>query len=444
MGRLMKSVLIILVLALVVLLAWFVAQLLKETPQQPLPDPAVGEQEVGDDFGLENITTLEFGNQGSSSEIDVTRARDDRLTIPAERPVGADAVLSEDESVPRRLPRLTRLFAGEVAGYRIDENIDGSWTVKLTEMGTGDRYRISTNPYALQLISRGEVKKVLESHLFANDSVLLLYEGDDETTVKSAFVPYNTVVSDTGLQRFEDNIRATTNNENGLFFTHRVNGKTVGLVVDVANPGDTNMVWQSGFSHWIPRWGRSSYITIATPITSLARGKTYLLDPDTTTQQFHRVVEPLYGGSLFFDSDSGHFVLYEVDRGDFVGKTVVTDLSRKDEIEIPVTLPEKCDGFNGVFVCAVPEEIPYTTLSGYDTVFPDSWYQGDISFLDAVLLINVATGEVQRVMTQNERDIRVLSGGELFDIIHPRISEDGKYLFFVNKNTLSLWMLRIF
>ena len=145
----------------------------------------------------------------------------------------------------------------------------------------------------------------------------------------------------------------------------------------------------------------------------------YLLDP-SGQQPFRRLVEPSYGGSAFVDSDSGYFVLYETDRNEFVGTTTVTNQSRETPIEMPVTLPEKCDGFNGVFVCAVPEDIPYQTLSGHETIFPDSWYQGDIAFVDIVLLINVSTGEVKQVMSQRERDIQVLSGGELFDIIHPK------------------------
>ena len=444
MSRSIKIILAIFALLVVIFLARFVSNLLSPDVEDDQAPEDIGETAIIDDFGLEKITTLPYEDVAQGQEIDVTGSRDDRIFIEPSRPDFFDSTLpSQPERSARALPRLTRLFAGHVAGYRIDQNADGTWSVKVTEMGTGSRYKINTNPYELQFISPGEVRRVIESHLFANDTVLLLHEGKDEFTVKSSFVPFDSTASDTGLQRFEDNIRVATDNENRLFFTSKVNEKTVGLVVDVENPDDTKMVWRSGFSRWIPRWGRSSFITIATPISSHARGMVYLLDP-TGDHPFMRLVEPTYGGAAFVDSDSGHFVLYETGFKDFIGTTVVTDQQRENVIELPTTLPEKCDGFNGVFVCAVPEEISYQTESGHDTVFPDSWYQGDIVFTDIVLLIDVVTGEVQQVMSQDEDDIRILSGGERFDIIHPRVSDDGKLLFFVNKNNLSLWMLRLF
>ena len=247
MNWLVKSILITLVLSLIVFLAWYFAQpdeVEEQTTEQ------TGESVIVDNFGLGNIKTITYDDREVSREIDVTEVRDDRLFVPASetRPIGEDKVLSELKDVPTDLPRLARLFAGQVAGYRIDQNEDGTWTAKVTEMGTGSRYMVNTDPYSLRLVSNGEVRKVIESHLFANDTVLLLYEGDDEFTIKSSFVPFNSSASPTGLQRFEDNIRAVTDHENKLFFTSQVNEKTVGVVVDVENPSDTTVVWESGFS----------------------------------------------------------------------------------------------------------------------------------------------------------------------------------------------------
>ena len=84
-----------------------------------------------------------------------------------------------------------RLFKGPIAGYRIDQNLDGSWSVKVVEQGQGNRYTITTAPYSLTFVSPGEFTRVKEGYVFSNDSVLLLYEsGRDETVIRSAFVPF--------------------------------------------------------------------------------------------------------------------------------------------------------------------------------------------------------------------------------------------------------------
>ena len=57
--------------------------------------------------------------------------------------------------------------------------------------------------------------------------------------------------------------------------------------------------------------------------------------------------------------------------------------------------------------------------------------------------IDTATGERTLIMSPNQADIQAASGGQNFDIIHPRISEDGEFFFFIDKADLSLWMLKL-
>ena len=256
--------------------------------------------------------------------------------------------------------------------------------------------------------------------------------------------PFDARRSSDAVQRFEDNIRVATNNENMLFFLQVVDNKVFGLVVDVTHPSDTRLVWESDFLSWIPRWGRGPMIAINSPVTKRMTGYTYLLDPSglSPANQFYSLSS---GGSMFVDQSSGFFVLYEIATDAFFGDTVITNQARGTSITIPTTLPEKCDGFNGVFACAFPNTTPpLKTSSGYDTVFPDAWYQGDISSDDSIILTNTSTGEQKVVLSPSQEDIKVLSNYSSFDIIHPRISDDGEFLFFINKNDLSLWMLRLF
>ena len=403
----------------------------------PLPENPLG---VSTTTPISQIDLSFLKDDFSGDEIGSDAERDDRVyTEPLSG--GGEAVETKEN-----LPRLVRLFEGPTAGYRIDQSDDGSWVVKVVERGRGDRYRIQTVPYSLEPVAQGEFTRAVEAYPFANDEVLVLYESaEDETVVRSAFVPFFITDAGTRVQRFEDNIRVATNNENLLFFIQVIDGKSVGVVVDVSNPGETRVVWGSEFTTWIPRWGRASHITLHTPATGMMKGRAYLVDPKGVLHD-DQFVSFSSGGSVFVDTSSGYFVLYEAgsDPANFAGNTIITTTARKPIIDLSVaTLPEKCDGFNGVFVCAVPKSIPSETFSGYETVFPDSWYQGDISFSDAIVMVNAVTGERRLLLSPDQREIRVLSRNDTFDVTHPRISEDGKLLFFVNKRDRSLWMLRL-
>ena len=401
-----------------------------------IPDPSLGL----DNISVSQLDPLPFGEEFSDSEINLDDERDDR--VHATSLSGDDNASTETKE---NLPRLVRLFKGPTAGYRIDQTDDGLWVVKVIAQGRGERYRIQTVPYSLEVVAQGEFTRVMEAYPFANDEVLVLYESaDNEIVTRSAFVPFSTTGTGSTVQRFEDDIRVGTNNENMMFFLQTIDNTSVGVVVDVSRPENTRIVWESDFSSWIPRWGRGSHITLHSPLTGVMKGYVYLVDPKGVdpNEQF---VFFSSGGSAFIDTSSDFFVLFEAETeaSNFAGKASITNKRRSISIELPITLPEKCDGFNGVFVCAVPRSIPAQTLSGYDTLFPDSWYQGDIRFSDVIILVNALTGEKELLMNPDEGDIRVLSDNAVFDVINPRISEDGELLFFVNKNDMSLWMLRI-
>ena len=426
-------------------------------PDTPAENP-VGTIDVGGDFGNENIRRLPVPDF-STSDISVNPAtgrRDDRVysgappltvspTAPPSLTLPPDGTAPPDGAVPERSEtpsRLTRIFVGPTAGYRIDNDEDEGWVVRVMEQGRGDRYSIRTAPYALDLVSTGEFTGVFEGHLFSNSTVLALYEKPgDESSFSSAFVSFAPTDTDT-VQIFEDDIRATTDGETGVFFIKKVGEEVLGIVVDVENPEETTVVWRSHFKNWIPRWGRGSGIILSAPISPFTRGYVYLIDPDGEDPTT-RLVDIPSGGSAFVDTSSGFFVLYESSKRSLVGTTTVTDQMRKTSITMPSTLPEKCDGFNGIFICAVPHTVPAFTRSGYETMFPDSWYQGDIVLRDALIQIDAVTGEKKLLMASDQEDIRILSGGKDFDIIHPQISGDGRFLFFVDKNDLSLWMLRL-
>ena len=97
------------------------------------------------------------------------------------------------------------------------------------------------------------------------------------------------------------------------------------------------------------------------------------------------------------------------------------------------TLPEKCVWGAGseVVYCAVPKSINQGE-------YPDSWYQGEISFSDAIWKIDVASGSTTMIS-----DPTTVPGGEDVDAIKLSLDQNQNYLFFVNKKDSYLWELSL-
>lgn len=419
---------------------YFSAEPPAPTPPETTPPTPILPQTPS--LGLENLGVAQPNQIPFEQDVsdDETERRDDRVpTVRLSDDIGGGSGAIEDK---KNIPRLIRLFKGPTAGYRVAKNGD-TWEAQVVEQGRGNRYRIQTIPYSLTLTARGEFTRAVEGYPFENGEVLVLYESaDDESTIRSAFVPFSTTNGTPSVQRFEDNIRVATNNKNLLFFLQVIDNKSVGVVVDVSNPSQTQVVWRSDFTSWIPRWGNSTHITLHTPVTNLMKGFVYLIDPNgiLPNEQF---VSLNSGGSAFMDTTTGYFMLFETKADNFAGKASITNRDRSVSIDLPITLPEKCDAVNGVFVCAAPITIPAQTLSGYETLFPDSWYQGDITLNDVITFVNAATGEKRLPLSPDQDEIRLLSDNTTFDVIHPQISADGEFLFFINKYDMALWMLRL-
>ena len=95
------------------------------------------------------------------------------------------------------------------------------------------------------------------------------------------------------------------------------------------------------------------------------------------------------------------------------------------------TLPEKCvwNKTGDTLYCAVPKFIG----SGE---YPDSWYQGEVSFNDQLWKIDIKTLNATLLL-----DPVMITEGEEIDGIKLAIDESENYLFFVNKKDSFLWKL---
>ena len=440
--RISRIFFILLFLLFFSFLVFFIFSFFSDSPEEIPPTSRKNTTSVSTQLGVSDIYIQE------KPEFSFPTGGDLRPSFPSrgfEEENSSTRSFSSTLTTNGSLPRLIRLFDGPTAGYRLNQNEGGGITVQLVEQGRGNRYSISTSPpYSLSLISSGDLTRVLEGHIFSNNSALVLHEdANDETIIRSNIIPFDDRIGGQSSQTFEDNIRVITNDDTLFFFTKVFDGEVLGVIVDVTDPSNTRIVWESVFTNWQPRWGRNSHITLSTPISKYTKGYVYLVDPKGEDPDIQIAHLP-DGGSAFVDTTSGLFITYVPSTTrSLMGTSSISNQAGEIILQVPTTLPEKCDGFNGVFVCGIPNTVQGKTRSGHDTLFPDSWYQGDITLDDTIYLFDAATGEKRLLLSKDQDDIVELYGKISLDVIEPKVSDSGQFFFFVNKLDRSLWMLRM-
>ena len=319
-----------------------------------------------------------------------------------------------------------KIFEGRVAGFNVFENSEGETEIFVVEKGRGDRYKINLSKKTRTRVSAGDFIKVKDAYIFKGGKALVLHEDKaNENEILSSFVDFVEDGENTQI-KFEKNITVTSDNKNSFVFSSISSNISTLRFVDLDNTSSSQKIWGSDLSLWKTHFGRNSFITIYTPISERARSVVYTKDINSNLLTKIGEGKP-YGVKIF--EDSGHSLTYKTKNN----KTglYLEDFEKKNETYIGATLPEKCVGANAIFLCAVPKEIPTYTKSGYKTIFPDSWYQGDISLSDQIVIIDSITTEKEIISTLD------------VDVTKPLLQENKNRLFFVDKNDFSLWLIEL-
>ena len=72
------------------------------------------------------------------------------------------------------------------------------------------------------------------------------------------------------------------------------------------------------------------------------------------------------------------------------------------------------------------------------TLYPDAWYQGEVSFSDQIWKIDIQNGTAAMIA-----DPITIAAGEEIDGIKLALDQSENYLFFVNKKDSFLWELNL-
>lgn len=214
-----------------------------------------------------------------------------------------------------------------------------------------------------------------------------------------------------------------------LFYLESGVGASVGSTATFRDIG-VSSIFSSAFTEWLPQFPNIGLVTLTTKPSASILGHLFFVD--TKTKSVTKILGNINGLTTLTNHD-GKSVLFSETK-DGAPELSVYDVTKKSSRTLSLqTLPEKCawSSKNVTLVyCAVPQTIP-------QAIYPDQWYQGLVTFSDAVWEIDTTTGLTKKIMTPSEY------GAPSLDIINPALSSTDTYLLFMNKITGTPWVYRL-
>ena len=310
--------------------------------------------------------------------------------------------------------------------------------IKYIDKATGNIYQTFLDKVEERKFSATIIPKVYEAYLANNKSkkgmsVIMRYLKTDDKTIETFLgtLPVEVLGGDTESNQIKGSFLPNDINDisispdtTKIFYLLNVGNNVVGTILNLLD-NKKIQVFDSPFTEWLSFWPNSNMITLTTKPSWNVPGHMYTINPGT--KSFSRVLSDV-NGLTTLTSPNGKLVLY----GNNNLTLSIYNMSTKTSIVLGArTLPEKCVWGSGsdVVYCAVPKLINFGQ-------YPDTWYQGEISFDDQIWKINVANGNATMIL-----DPILVPGGEDLDGIKLALDVSGKYLLFVNKKDSYLWKL---
>jgi len=232
--------------------------------------------------------------------------------------------------------------------------------------------------------------------------------------VTGSFLPEN--ISDMSL----------SSDSSKIFYLFKVGDNATGVTYSL-QANTKVQIFDSSFTEWLSSWPNNKIITITTKPSANIPGYMYSINPDS--KDFNKILGDI-NGLTTLTSPNGKMVLYSDNN---LSLSIFNTDTKNSNLLGVKTLPEKCvwETTSDVIYCAVPKLIDQAQ-------YPDSWYQGEVSFSDKIWKIDVKSGNTTMIS-----DPTLIEGGENIDGIKLTLDENQNYLFFVNKKDSYLWELNL-
>lgn len=361
-------------------------------------------------------------------------------------PTGPDVEFPTSTStVTQKIPTLRLLSNTPVGGFGASTTA-GTTTIRWVDRGRGNIYETNSNTLDIKTLSNTVVPMVYSSVWNKNLTAIIGAIFDKETSSistiyaelkkRSSATASTTSSSDTttsyelkGKNLPENTIAfAASPKKDKIFILVNESGKGVGYVSGFTGTTATK-IFESPLTQLNVEWPEENTIAITTKGSASAAGYLYFVDPKTGV--WKKIYGPLTGLSTKVSHDAKRVFVSGTGTNGSIRSLIVSVKENEIADAVIRTLAEKCAWGNfdkEMIYCATPSKID-------QAVYPDSWYNGSISFIDKIWQLNTETEEVHMVSQIINQSDRVI------DVFNINIDDRDNYLFFMNKNDLSLWSL---
>jgi hypothetical protein len=340
------------------------------------------------------------------------------------------------------LPVLRVLSATPIGGYGASTTATTT-TVRWIDRGRGNIYEARGDLSDITTISNTLLPRVYESIWNKNNTSFIgqyLDDSNNSTTIianvlKRATASTTAQISETAYElkgkTVSGNIIAieTSPKRDRVLIVNNENNHAVGYISNFDGSKQTQL-FDLPFNQIKAEWPEENTIAITTKASSNYSGYLYFINVKTGASK--KIIGDIQGLITKVSKDATKVLYSSATGNNDLIKTAIYDIkSQKTTDVIFRTLADKCvwsSKFKEQVYCGVPSKI-------ITSVYPDDWYLGKISFIDSIWLLNSKTSEVHRVVDLLNQ------GNALIDAFNLQLDNTDDFLFFMNKNDLSLWSI---
>ena len=338
------------------------------------------------------------------------------------------------------MKKLNKISSMPIAGYTVfqKEKVSKEFhpNIRYVARENGNIYQTYADDIREEKFSHTVVPRVYEA-FFGNTgrAVIMRYLKGDNMTIQTFLgnlpaekVGASTISTvDTIGSFLPENITdlSVSPDTSKVFYLVNTDDNASGIVLNLKDNKKTQVL-SSPFTEWLTSWGGERTQFLNTKASGVALGYLYKLEASKIPQ---KVLGDIYGLSTLPSRDGKNIILND---SNLTLSVYNTNTKNTDTLGIN-THADKCVWAKDhiTVYCAVPKNL----LSG---LYPDAWYQGEVSFDDQFWKINTQTKNTEILFDPSN-----LNGGESIDATKLSLSQDENYLLFVNKKDSYLWQYQL-
>jgi len=297
-------------------------------------------------------------------------------------------------------------------------------SIRYVERMNGHIYKMFLDTRSKEKISNSTIPAIYEAFFDKTGQTVIYRYLSNDKTISTYLATLSTANGEFLLQNISD---VSTSLEKTKFFYLTKNNNGVTGTLGIFSEPKREIVFTSPFSEWSSQWDNNQKLYLTTKPSYSVNGSMFLLN--TTNKTLSKVFGGIPGLTTLINKNSSG-VLYSTSTNSGP-KLSIFDIEKYTSRDLKTFgLPEKCvwsnDNIN--VYCAVPNVIN-------ESQYPDSWYQGIVSFDDIFIKINVVTGKIENIANS--------ATGTAVDGINLFLDNTESTLFFTNKKDSTLWGLKL-